>query len=475
MRYETVIGLEVHAQLATQSKLFSESGTAFGEPANTQVDVVCLGLPGVLPVPNGEAVELALRAGLGLGCEIAEVSEWSRKHYFYPDLPKGYQITQFERPYAEGGGLPIEVKGKEKFVQLTRIHMEEDAGKSVHDDIGASGRSLMDYNRAGTPLIEIVTDPDLRSPDEVVAFLKLLRQTLRYIGVCDGNMEQGNFRCDANVSIRPMGEEKLGTRVELKNINSFKFIQSAIEYEVARQSTLLDSGERVIQETRLWDANAKKTKSMRTKEDAHDYRYFPDPDLPLLRLDRDHIEKVRASLPELPHVRRQRYVDMGIPDTDAATLTEEREVADFFEAVHQVAGDLKLSVNWVLNEVLRECRDTGISQLKFDAQSIGELVKLISDGVISGKIAKELFAELIKTGGSPARWVEERGLAQVSDSSAIEPIIDGLLSEHEGNVAAYRSGKTNILGFFVGQVMKATQGKANPKMVNELLRKKLDG
>ncbi|MEC8052446.1 MAG: Asp-tRNA(Asn)/Glu-tRNA(Gln) amidotransferase subunit GatB [Myxococcota bacterium] len=475
MRYETVIGLEVHAQLATQSKLFSESGTAFGEPANTQVDAVCLGLPGVLPVPNGEAVELALRAGLGLGCEIAEVSEWSRKHYFYPDLPKGYQITQFERPYAEGGGLPIEVKGKEKFVQLTRIHMEEDAGKSVHDDIGASGRSLMDYNRAGTPLIEIVTDPDLRSPDEVVAFLKLLRQTLRYIGVCDGNMEQGNFRCDANVSIRPMGEEKLGTRVELKNINSFKFIQSAIEYEVARQSTLLDSGERVIQETRLWDANAKKTKSMRTKEDAHDYRYFPDPDLPLLRLDRDHIEKVRASLPELPHVRRQRYMDMGIPDTDAATLTEEREVADFFETVHQVAGDLKLSVNWVLNEVLRECRDTGISQLKFDARSIGELVKLISDGVISGKIAKELFAELIKTGGSPARWVEERGLAQVSDSSAIEPIIDGLLSEHAGNVAAYRSGKKNILGFFVGQVMKATQGKANPKMVNELLRKKLDG
>ena len=319
--------------------------------------------------------------------------------------------------------------------------MEEDAGKSVHDDIGASGRSLMDYNRAGTPLIEIVTDPDLRSPDEVVAFLKLLRQTLRYMGVCDGNMEQGNFRCDANVSIRPMGEEKLGTRVELKNINSFKFIQSAIEYEVARQSTLLDSGERVIQETRLWDANAKKTKSMRTKEDAHDYRYFPDPDLPLLRLDRDHIEKVRASLPELPHVRRQRYMDMGIPDTDAATLTEEREVADFFETVHQVAGDLKLSVNWVLNEVLRECRDTDISQLKFDARSIGELVKLISDGVISGKIAKELFAELIKTGGSPARWVEERNLAQVSDSSAIEPIIDGLLSEHEGNVAAYRREK----------------------------------
>ena len=269
--------------------------------------------------------------------------------------------------------------------------------------------------------------------------------------------------------------KKSWTRVELKNINSFKFIQSAIEYEVARQSTLLDSGERVIQETRLWDANAKKTKSMRTKEDAHDYRYFPDPDLPLLRLDRDHIEKVRASLPELPHVRRQRYMDMGIPDTDAATLTEEREVADFFETVHQVAGDLKLSVNWVLNEVLRECRDTGISQLKFDARSIGELVKLISDGVISGKIAKELFAELIKTGGSPARWVEERNLAQVSDSSAIEPIIDGLLSEHEGNVAAYRSGKKNILGFFVGQVMKATQGKANPKMVNELLRKKLDG
>lgn len=474
MRYETVIGLEVHAQLATNSKLFSESGTAFGEPANTQVDAVCLGLPGVLPVPNEEAVALALRAGLGLGCEIAEISEWSRKHYFYPDLPKGYQITQFEKPYAQGGGLPIEINGKEKFIQLTRIHMEEDAGKSVHDEIGGSGRSMMDYNRAGTPLIEIVTDPDLRSSDEVVAFLKLLRQSLRYLGVCDGNMEEGNFRCDANVSIRPVGEEKLGTRVELKNINSFKFIQSAIEYEVARQSSLLDSGQRVVQETRLWDANSKKTKSMRTKEDAHDYRYFPDPDLPLLRLDKSRIENVREGLPEMPHVRRARYVELGVPGPDAATLTEEREVAEFFDEVYNEAGELKLSVNWVLNEVLRECRGRSITELKFDAKAVGELVKLIADGVISGKIAKELFAELVENGGSPALWVEERGLAQVSDSSAIEPIIDGLLEANAGNVEAYRSGKKNILGFFVGQVMKATQGKANPKMVNELLRKKLD-
>lgn len=474
MNYETVIGLEVHAQLATNSKLFSESGTEFGLPANTQVDVVCLGLPGVLPVPNRHAVDLAVRAGLGLGCTISEVSEWSRKHYFYPDLPKGYQITQFEHPYALGGGLTIEIRGQTKHVKLTRIHMEEDAGKSVHDEISSSGRSLMDYNRAGTPLIEIVTDPDLRSSDEVVAFLKLLRQTLRYLGVCDGNMEEGNFRCDANVSIRPMGSETLGTRVELKNINSFKFIQSAVEYEVARQASLLDSGERVIQETRLWDAQSKKTKSMRSKEDAHDYRYFPDPDLPPLRLDRDHIERIRGELPELPSAKRLRYIELGLSRDDASTLAEERAIAEFFEEVFAVSNDLKLSANWVLNEVLRECRDASIDSLKFDARALGELVKLISSDVISGRIGKELFGELVESGGSPAAWVEERGLSQVSDTSAIEPIIDDLLKDNQSNVEAYKSGKKNVLGFFVGQVMKATQGKANPKMVNELLRRKLD-
>ena len=474
MSYEVVIGLEVHAQLKTASKLFSGSETRFGAAPNSNTDVVCLGMPGVLPVLNREAVRLAVKAGLGLDCTIHQSSQFSRKHYFYPDSPKGYQITQFDRPYATEGKLEIEVDGERKVVGITRIHMEEDAGKSVHDDATAGARSYVDFNRAGVPLIEIVSEPDLRSSDEAVVYLKNLRQILRYLDVCDGNMEQGSLRCDANVSIRPFGQEKLGTRCELKNINSFRFVQQAIEYEVARQANIIEQGLEVVQETRLWDTQSKTTRSMRSKEEAHDYRYFPEPDLPDLNLPDGYIGELRSELPELPAAKIERYVNtLGLSTFDAGVLADELEVARFFETAIAVHDHPKSVANWTINEVLRELKDQSIADLAFGGKELAELVALINDQTISGKIAKEVFQAMLDTGVSPGDYIEEKGLKQVTDGSQIEPIIDEILAKNPGQVAQYKEGKTKLIGFFVGQVMKETQGKANPGLVNELLKKKL--
>lgn len=475
MNYEIVIGLEVHAQLKTESKLFSTSGTAFGAAANAQTDVVCLGMPGVLPVLNQKAVKLAVRAGLALECDIHEASQFSRKHYFYPDLSKGYQITQFDRPYATHGKLDIEALGKKKTVGITRIHMEEDAGKSVHDDLAAGGRSYIDYNRAGVPLIEIVSEPDMRSAEEAVAYLKDLHQILRAIDVCDGNMEEGSFRCDANVSVRPMGQEELGTRTELKNINSFRFVQQAIEYEASRQISVIESGGAIVQETRLWDTKTNTTRSMRSKEEAHDYRYFPEPDLPDLILAKGYVAARREELPELPKARRARYVrELGIGKVDAAALTDDIAVASFFETALNEHNNPKLVANWTLNEVLREAKGLGIGELKFSPASLGALLALIDNQTISGKIAKEVFQAMVDSGADPAEYVAKNGLKQVTDTSAIEALVDEVLAGNQAQVAQYQGGNHKVLGFFVGQVMKASRGKANPKTVNELLRAKLD-
>lgn len=474
MSYEIVIGLEVHAQLSTESKLFSTSGTTFGVSANAQTDVVCLGMPGVLPVLNKKAVALAVKAGLALDCEVHETSQFSRKHYFYPDLAKGYQITQYDRPYATWGKLDIEVGGNQKTIGITRIHMEEDAGKSVHDDLIAGGRSYVDYNRAGVPLIEIVSEPDMRSADEAVAYLKKLHQILRSIEVCDGNMEQGSFRCDANVSLRPVGQKELGTRTELKNINSFRFVHQAIEYEVSRQASVLDSGGSIVQETRLWDTKTNTTRSMRSKEEAHDYRYFPEPDLPDLILEEGFVDKLRAQLPELPAARLLRYqseLDLGLKE--ARVLTEDIHVARFFEKALVRHDNPKLIANWIINEVLREAKGEEVNALAFGPEALAELVGLIDNQVISGKIAKEVFQAMLDTGTSPGQYVEDKGLKQVTDTSAIEAIVDEVLARSEAQVAQYKDGNTKVLGFFVGQVMKESRGKANPKIVNEILRDKL--
>ena len=474
MSYEIVIGLEVHAQLSTESKLFSTSGTAFGASANAQTDVVCLGMPGVLPVLNKKAVELAVKAGLALDCEVHQTSQFSRKHYFYPDLAKGYQITQYDRPYATWGKLEIEVGGAQKTIGITRIHMEEDAGKSVHDDLVAGGRSYVDYNRAGVPLIEIVSEPDMRSADEAVAYLKKLHQILRYIEVCDGNMEEGSFRCDANVSLRPLGQKEFGTRTELKNINSFRFVQQAIEYEVSRQASVLDSGGTIVQETRLWDTKTNTTRSMRSKEEAHDYRYFPEPDLPDLVLEDGYIDTLRALLPELPAARFARYEsEYGLGKKEATVLTEDVHVARFFEEALARHSNPKLIANWTINEVLREAKGEEVNELSFGPESLGELVELIDNQTISGKIAKEVFQAMLESGVAPGQYVEEKGLKQVTDTSAIEAIVDEILARSEAQVAQYKEGNTKVLGFFVGQVMKESRGKANPKIVNELLREKL--
>ena len=475
MNYETVIGLEVHAQLQTNTKLFCSCSTRFGRSPNQNTCEVCLGMPGVLPVLNEKATELAVRAAIGLGCDIHLRSQWARKNYFYPDLSKGYQISQFEHPYCTGGTLTFVVDGEEKTVRLTRIHMEEDAGKSIHDGQLVGNRSCVDFNRGGTPLIEIVSEPDLRSSQEAASYMKTLRQLLRYLGVCDGNMEEGSLRCDANVSIRPFGAKEYGTRTELKNINSFRFVQQAIDYEVSRQIDLLDSGERVVQETRLWDTQAKVTRTMRSKEDAHDYRYFPDPDLPELVVSEEFVAGVRKELPELPAERYGRLVkDHGLTEKQASVLTEDKAVVDFYEAAFSAHRNAKSIANWVINDVLRELKGQDISELGISGSNLGELVKLIDDDVISGKIAKEVFVEMRKGGQSPAEIVDARGLKQVTNTEELEGIITLIIESHPGQVAQYRDGKVNLLGFFVGQVMKQTQGKANPKIVNELLRGKLE-
>ena len=472
--YQPVIGLEVHAQLLTHSKLFSTAGVAFGAEPNTHTTPVCLGFPGALPVLNGRVVELALRAGLALECKINQRSEWSRKHYFYPDSPKGYQITQYEFPICEWGGLNLEVAGKR--IQIRRIHIEEDAGKSVHD--AALGLTLVDLNRVGTPLLEIVSEPDLRSADEAVEYLKLLRDVLVYVGVNDGNLEEGSFRCDANVSIMKKGAKEYGTRCELKNLNSFRNIKLAIDAEIARHVELIDGGGSIVQQTRLFDVARNETRLMRSKEDAHDYRYFPEPDLPPLLVSAEELAHAKTTLPELPQARRKRYVEqLKLTEYDAGVLTADRELSELYERCLAPVGDAKRVANWFIGEVSRLLNESGVKPgaVKFTPSQFASLLKAIETGEISQNAGKEVFGQMFASGAEPKDVIASRGLAQVSDTGALEKVIDEIIAANQKNVEGYRAGNTKLLGFFVGAVMKAMKGKGNPKVINELLEKKLKG
>lgn len=473
MDYEPVIGLEVHAQLKTKSKIFSPAPTEFGAPPNSQVNPICLGMPGVLPVLNGKALEYAVKAALAVNCEIHGRSRFARKNYFYPDLPKGYQISQYEEPFSTGGWLDIGANGAAKKIRITRIHMEEDAGKLVHENMGRS--SYVDLNRAGVPLIEIVSEPDIASAEEAVQYLKKLRTILMYIGVCDGNMEEGSLRCDANVSVRPRGSKTLGTKVEIKNVNSFKFVQKAIEYEIKRQVSVIEGDGKVIQETRLFDADKGVTFSMRTKEEAHDYRYFPDPDLLPVVIEKEKIEELRASLPELPDQRLMRFTEeYKLPEYDASVLTASKEIADYFEECLGTYNNPKAVSNWIMTEVMREMKDEGESgEIPVSPRDLSELLQLIDDGTISGKIAKEVFSDMVSTGKTAKEIVGEKGIKQISDRGELENIISGILKDHPAEISRYKAGDEKLIGFFVGKVMKATQGKANPKLVNEILTAEL--
>ncbi|WP_374279537.1 Asp-tRNA(Asn)/Glu-tRNA(Gln) amidotransferase subunit GatB [Desulfovibrio sp.] len=474
--YEAVIGLEVHVQLATASKLFCSCPTTFGQPANANVCEVCSGMPGALPVPNRQAVHFATLVGLATNCAINTRSIFARKNYFYPDLPAGYQISQFELPICEHGHLEVNVDGRIKRVGITRIHMENDAGKNIH----AQGENLsyVDLNRAGTPLVEIVSEPDMRSAAEAVAYLKALYSIVTYLGVCDGNMEEGSFRCDANVSLRPVGTEPFGTRTELKNLNSFRNVQRAIEYEIARQQDVLDDGDKVVQETRLYDAAKNTTASMRSKEEAHDYRYFPDPDILPIDISEEEMARWRAEMPELPQQRLARFVALaGLPEAEAEVLVQSRGLADFFEAAAAKADPKKVA-NFVLGPLLRECNTRGLSAADPAAwamkpEALAELVALVDGGTISAKIANDIFGDIFELGVMPAAYVKEKGLVQISDTSALEAAVDEVIAANPAEVEAYRGGKTKLISFFVGQIMRATKGKANPAMVNELLAKKL--
>jgi aspartyl-tRNA(Asn)/glutamyl-tRNA(Gln) amidotransferase subunit B len=481
VEFEAVIGIECHAQLLTRSKIFSSAATDFGAPANSETDPIVLGMPGVLPVLNRHAVELALRMAIATGCEIRRRSRFARKHYFYPDLPKGYQISQYDEPIAEHGGVDVEVDGKQSRVRLTRIHMEEDAGKNIH--VPGRHTSLVDFNRAGVPLIEIVSEPDLRSAAEAGEYMRALRQMVVWLGVSDGNMEEGSLRCDANVSIRPRGEQKLGTKTELKNINSFKFVEKAIAHEIARQEEIVRGGGRVVQETRLWDSERQTSRSMRSKEQAHDYRYFPEPDLPPLVISDEWIEKVRQELPELPRARTRRFVDkLGLSQYDAAVLTAERDLADYFEEAvraYGAGGDhvAKRVSSFMQTEVMRELNRANLpaARAPVTGARLAELLKLVDDGTISGKIAKDVFDKMWKTSGSASDIVKAEGLTQVSDTGAIEAACRKAVESNPRQAEQFRAGKESLLGFFVGQVMKETQGKANPALVNETLRRLLKG
>ncbi len=476
MDWETVIGLEIHAQLATRSKIFSGSSTAYGAPPNTQANLVDLGYPGVLPVLNGAAVRMAVKFGLATGASIARRSVFARKNYFYPDLPRGYQISQYERPVVEEGTLDIVLEdGSRKTIGITRAHLEEDAGKSFHE--GLKGMSGIDLNRAGTPLLEIVSEPDMRSAKEAVAYMKKIHTLVRYLEICDGNMQEGSFRCDANVSVRPKGSQKLGTRAELKNLNSFRFVEKAINHEVERQIEILEGGGTVVQETRLYDSDRNETRSMRSKEEANDYRYFPDPDLLPLAIEESLIAEVRSTLPELPDEKATRFVrEHGLSDYDAGVLTASRELAGYYESVVKVlGGEPKLAANWVMGELSgalnRDGLEIGASRLS--AAGLAGLLRRIQDSTISGKIAKEMFEAMWSEGKEADAIIEARGLRQITDTGAIERAIEAVMAANPSQLADYRAGKDKLFGFFVGQVMKATQGKANPEKVNEALKRKL--
>jgi len=476
--WETVIGLEIHAQLATQSKIFSGSATTYGAPPNAQANLVDLGYPGVLPVLNAAAVRMAVKLGLAIGARIATHSVFARKNYFYPDLPKGYQISQYELPIVANGAIDIVLEdGQHKRIGVTRAHLEEDAGKSLHE--GLPGVTGIDLNRAGTPLVEIVSEPDMRSAREAVAYMKKVHTLVRYLEICDGNMQEGSFRCDANVSVRKIGATKLGTRAEIKNLNSFRFIERAINYEVARQIDLLESGGTVVQETRLYDPDKGETRSMRSKEEANDYRYFPDPDLLPVELDEAFIAAVRATLPELPDQKAARLgTQYALSPYDAGVLTASRELADYYEEVVAAAPqDPKLAANWVMGELAAALNRDGLelSAGKMPAARLAQLLQRVSDQTISGKIAKEVFEAMWADGSGADAVIAAKGLRQITDSSAIEKAIDEVMARNPGQLADYRAGKDKLFGFFVGQVMKATGGKANPAQLNELLRKKLSG
>jgi len=467
MEWETVIGLEIHTQLATNSKIFSGAPTAYGAAP--------LGLPGVLPVLNAEVVNMAIKFGLAIDAAIAPLSVFARKNYFYPDLPKGYQISQYELPIVGQGAVTIELEdGSSKTIGVTRAHLEEDAGKSLHEDF--HGMTGIDLNRAGTPLLEIVSEPDMRSPQEAVAYMKKIHSIVRYLEISDGNMQEGSFRCDANVSVRPKGQQEFGTRAELKNINSFRFVERAIEFEVERQIELLEAGGEVVQETRLFDANKGETRSMRSKEEAMDYRYFPDPDLLPVAIDTAHIDAVRQTLPELPDAKRARFVSAyGLSDYDAGFLTTSRDMADYYEAVARDSAESKLAANWVMGELSSYLNkeDKDIKDSPVTANMLAGMIKRIKDNTISGKIAKEVFDAMWQGQGDADAIIESKGLKQITDSGAIEALVDEVIANNPQQVEQFRAGKDKVLGFFVGQIMKATQGKANPAQVNELLIKKL--
>jgi aspartyl-tRNA(Asn)/glutamyl-tRNA(Gln) amidotransferase subunit B len=479
-RYETVIGLEVHAQLLTATKIFCACANRFGDPPNTNVCPVCLGLPGALPVLSRQAVALALRAALALRCTVHEVSVFARKNYFYPDLPKGYQISQYERPLATGGAVEIAGEGgRPRAIALHRIHMEEDAGKLLHEGYGWSDRkSGVDFNRAGVPLIEIVSAPDLRRAEEAQEYLAALRDVLVFTGVSDGSMEEGSLRCDANVSVRPRGSGALGTRTEIKNLNSFRHVARAIEHEAARQVALLEAGRQVVQETRLWNPDRGETVAMRSKEDAHDYRYFPEPDLPPLSVDARWIEDVRRALPELPAEKRRRFTSAyGLPEYDAGVLTQSPPVADYFETVARGSGNPKAASNWVMNDVLRALKDTpgGLASAPITAASLVDLIRLVDAGTVSSTMARELFEKMWSSGLAPGAIVERDGLAQVNDTAAIQAAVAEVIAASPAQVATYRGGKAATLGWFVGQVMRRMGGQANPQLVNDLVKKALEG
>ncbi|ACL68995.1 Asp-tRNA(Asn)/Glu-tRNA(Gln) amidotransferase subunit GatB [Halothermothrix orenii] len=477
--YETIIGLEVHVQLSTNSKIFCDCSTEFGAEPNTHTCPVCLGLPGTLPVLNKKAVDYAIMAGLALNCDISEYSKFDRKNYFYPDLPKAYQISQYDLPLCQNGYIEIDTEDGVKKIGITRIHLEEDAGKLIHEGtIDESDSSLVDYNRTGVPLIEIVSEPDMRSPSEAREYLTQLKKVMEYLGVSDCNMEEGSLRCDANVSIRPVGQEEFGTKTELKNMNSFRAVERALEYEVERQKKVLARGDKVVQETRTWDEKLNKTISMRGKEEAHDYRYFPEPDLVPLEVDKGWVEEIKSKLPELPRARKERFVkEYGLPEYDAGVLTDSRSLADFFEEVVKAYDDPKTVSNWVMGEFLRLIKEEGIviEESKITGELLARMLKLQDKGVISSKIAKTVFEEMFKTGKDPEKIVEEKGLKQISDEGQLEGIVEKVIEENPEAVEDIRGGKGKAIGYLVGQVMKETRGKANPQLVNKLLREKITG